>query len=1489
MLSLLSNMRSEGAPEPQTPNAQTSATAPERVATRMQSPSRPIMFGRQRERERFREKNRGSSKRRAKKKMRKKQEQIEMWRIATINLNGASSNGRIQGLKNELNERAIDVAFLQETLYEDRADQIRGYTIYNTGRGTKHPRRTKWGAAVALHQTLTPRVEKINREDGAIIRVTLGRMKTAPWGAGKKCHMIGVYIPNNPQEAENTWNSLFRQLAKIPEEDAVIIGGDFNAHIHGSRYVPQRAPPSQKPTTAIGPYFTYDHLENESGTQMKRFMQANALYSPLTWNNPKTNESVRPTHYSYNPAIEGRILDHILIPWRLQPRVNKCVVDDEWTSSPDNPYDHRGVILTMTPQYPNKAKNAERRIDERQVQKEIAQMMRADSEKMRRAGDKIERNESEFPDIVRAHIKRREYNAHIEHELQQQSEDNTSAEAISKAIQNAATKTYGEQAKAAIKQKHNMRMQPWDRSEQTKQLHQERRAAHGQLISMHKQIAKCHRQRQAEPTAERRNALQEAQYERDSILRRYKEQTKALRQARHQDFNDFLKQEAEKIEQEDGETHHYTRAWQFVKKWGKNTRMKAREEIAKINGKETPKDQAEEFSKYLEQTQGVPAPEAARTGTRLTPSARYGLGGGGGGLSNATNHSSTSQDRERGTSGSGMASTGSTVTRGARGGQVGDRREAGQARLSARSTPAAEAASTGTRIPPSARYGLGGGGSGPGALSQKVPTECHEYLAQRPTRQEVMNAIDGLNNKKALDVENLGAEHYKHLTSQNRQQIIDLVQNTWESEQVAPAWGKTLVVHIPKPGKDHTSPTGYRPISLITIQAKIMLRVITARMTKTTAIVTQETQHGFKPGLSCEHAIGAVNHFLQDTSTKSIVAFLDLKKAFDMISQKKLYHILQVWGYPNKLIRIITHLHDAATLIPKHRGAEGTAVPQKRGVWQGSALSPILFILYVAGMMTEYDHRLSRHPGRPKAYRPTAIREAGRFQEEYLSILDELLEEPDAARSIMYADDTAILAESPQDMKIALDTYTTLCAEYALEMSSDKCVLLHNHESFTPLRYMDMKEERAVKYLGVWIQAKGKATHTVYDRIRKALNAYYDLYKRVYANPHVEEEVKVIVFKATILPILTYGLASFNLSDHNMSMIESKWDSLNKRLYRDMNKPEIAPDIWQAYKGYHRSELQSPNIIEWIQAKRLRALYKAVEPSLHLIQDPNREVEQRHTDINYSPIPWYYKILLYGIDPQRDRDRIGDYHRRTHRSQKYHPTMRHVLRKDQESMKGKWQEYAEFQRQMVPQPQDTQPWPYEEKYKKSHTPPQRQWLREQQAIAVAQRKRVEVMNEWDNVIRCQQESGSQSWQYIKKPSVFYTLITPHKERREAPPREWRCPKEGCNKQYNDWLNLQRHLFSQISHETSIQDPRASPCYIQLPGDNVQARARIEQYGPLQPPTTKCPFGVKTCKNRPRAKVQTCKFCQNQHKSISEKAKIDYPRHSAYLKKLRKRK
>ena len=87
------------------------------------------------------------------------------------------------------------------------------------------------------------------------------------------------------------------------------------------------------------------------------------------------------------------------------------------------------------------------------------------------------------------------------------------------------------------------------------------------------------------------------------------------------------------------------------------------------------------------------------------------------------------------------------------------------------------------------------------------------------------------------------------------------------------------------------------------------------------------------------------------------------------------------------------------------------------------------------------------------------------------------------------------------------------------------------------------------------------------------------------------------------------------------------------------------------------------------------------------------------------------------------------------RNQKYHPAMRTVLATDQTQFTEIARTYAVFCIQRDARPEGDTPFPYEDKYKSYHAPTRRQRLREQRPLTIANRKRVAVMKELDNLVR----------------------------------------------------------------------------------------------------------------------------------------------------------
>ena len=90
----------------------------------------------------------------------------------------------------------------------------------------------------------------------------------------------------------------------------------------------------------------------------------------------------------------------------------------------------------------------------------------------------------------------------------------------------------------------------------------------------------------------------------------------------------------------------------------------------------------------------------------------------------------------------------------------------------------------------------------------------------------------------------------------------------------------------------------------------------------------------------------------QESSRKNIYfCFIDYAKAFDRVDHNKLWEILQEMGIPDHLTCLLRNLYTAqeATVRIEHRTTDWFQI--RKGVRQGSILSPCLFNLYAEYIM----------------------------------------------------------------------------------------------------------------------------------------------------------------------------------------------------------------------------------------------------------------------------------------------------------------------------------------------------------------------------------------------------------------------------------------------------------------------------------------------------------------------------------------------------------
>jgi len=159
---------------------------------------------------------------------------------------------------------------------------------------------------------------------------------------------------------------------------------------------------------------------------------------------------------------------------------------------------------------------------------------------------------------------------------------------------------------------------------------------------------------------------------------------------------------------------------------------------------------------------------------------------------------------------------------------------------------------------------------------------------------------------------------------------------------------------LDKPGKpSYESPASFRIMFLIHAFSKILDRIIASRLLLVARSkgLLHLNQCGSLPGLSTYDAVLTLcndEKTMQRPRLKVSSLFLDIKAGFDNVDNSTLARILREGGIPPYLISGVSLFLGERSCTLVFQGAPGTPARVNVGAPQGSPISPLLFLLYVA-------------------------------------------------------------------------------------------------------------------------------------------------------------------------------------------------------------------------------------------------------------------------------------------------------------------------------------------------------------------------------------------------------------------------------------------------------------------------------------------------------------------------------------------------------------
>lgn len=381
------------------------------------------------------------------------------------------------------------------------------------------------------------------------------------------------------------------------------------------------------------------------------------------------------------------------------------------------------------------------------------------------------------------------------------------------------------------------------------------------------------------------------------------------------------------------------------------------------------------------------------------------------------------------------------------------------------------------------------------------------------TETEIIRTATKLKSHKAPGIDNVTNELIKNSTPAIFKLCVKLFNVMIETGAVPVNWCTGMIKPLYKKKGDPKNPDNYRGITLLSCVSKWFTATVHARCYKflDENRILGEEQAGFRAEYSTSDQCLSLQLFIElrlQKRKRLYCAFIDFRKAFDLVDRTYLWRKLYRSGLTGNIIEVIKNIYRGANSVVNLEGEMSTGFQCNIGVRQGENLSPLLFAIF----LNDFNEYI--------ASRSQGI-ELDRSRSKTQEMNNDLC-------ILLYADDTVVFGDSAKDLQRKLDLVQEYCTQWKIQINTDKTKIVifsrGKVRSFPQFTINDLSIEIVsdFSYLGVIFNYNGKFKKNMENRQARAKRAICALLTKA-RNLQLPLDIVLDLYRKAVFPVLSYG------------------------------------------------------------------------------------------------------------------------------------------------------------------------------------------------------------------------------------------------------------------------------------------------------------------------------------------------------------------------------